>query len=161
MATGKRKQITKVKNGELDVNEELLTKEGQKEFAKALVGRVESGNASAAEVMVKLKAIESAAKEAQSLIEYQAIEEADTYENNQGQYKGVSFKHKSGSRRYSYSHDEEYNRLKAAADERAKLMKQRAQSSDVELVTKEEGEVIPPAKVTYTKDSLEIKFPDK
>lgn len=103
-----------------------------------------------------LKRLEQFDKE----IRENALEEASRYESK-FTFDGVEVEYRQGAGRYSYSHDEEWAALKEQENKIAELRKQREELMKTALRTQGElvvdGEIIPPAKVSYNQDSLIVK----
>ena len=96
-------------------------------------------------------------------IKEMALEEFGKYPEGEGEFKGVEWRYKNGSGRYSYSHFEGWQKLKEQEDKLAELRRQleskmkAAHKTDSTIIDEETGEVIPPATYTAYSDSISVK----
>lgn len=112
-------------------------------------------NSNCLEALMKLKSYENIINSVKKSIEAEAINEADKYGKGQHEVMGVKFQVKEGSRRYDYTNDDTYNKLKAELKEREEFLK----GLKKPMVDPETGELAQPPIEKYTKSSITISFP--
>lgn len=137
------------------LNQTALTKLDQENLAESISNNLLEGSVDLLEAYAKLKAMEEVVKKVKAKIEEDSINEADKYGKGQHEAYGIKFQVKEGSKRFDYSGDAEYTRLKEALKERENMLK----NIPYEMVDPETGEVATPPKIKYTKSSLNILFP--
>jgi hypothetical protein len=137
------------------VNQTALTKLDQENLAEVISNNLLEGSVDLLEAYGKLKAMEAVLSKVKAKIEEESITEADKYGKGKHSAHGFEFQVKEGSKRYDYSGDAEYTRLKEALKERENMLK----NIPYEMVDPETGEVATPPKIKYTKSSLNILFP--
>jgi hypothetical protein len=115
------------------------------------------GLADPLEVFIQLKQIEKSLEAALTSIRESAIKEAAKYPEKTFSYKGAEVTKKSGSARYDYKHISGWAKLESdrkRIEDLAKL----AASKSVQVTDELTGEIIEPARVTYTAETLQIIF---
>lgn len=129
------------------------------ELSGAVVDKVSSGDDSALETYVKAKALEFVVSEIISNVKAEALDEAEKYERGDANILGVDFMVKNGTTRYSFDHDDEWNKindeikeLTAKRKAREKLMIDATKYAQV--VDKATGEVVTPAEVKSSGGSI-------
>lgn len=125
----------------------------------AVVDKVSSGDDSALETYVKAKALEFVVSEIISNVKTEALDEAEKYERDDANILGVDFMVKNGTTRYSFDHDDEWNKindeikeLTAKRKAREKLMIDATKYAQV--VDKATGEVVAPAEIKSSGGSI-------
>lgn len=104
--------------------------------------------------MAELKSMAAIIKKAMTEVEPIAIDEAMKYEKT-FDYKGFVFTRKEGRRMYSFKHIEAWKNAKEELTEIEEQAKKAASVSGT--VVTDDGEVVDPAQVTFTKASLTVK----
>lgn len=134
----------------------------QSELIEKSVQDIKEGNTESFETYAYLDAIEKRAKEAKTQIKDIIIEEAKNYlEGNSKEFtkNGVKYSIRSGSTRYNFSkikkYQEKQKELKAIEEQskQAYLAHQKGI-----LTANEDGEEIEFPEVSYTADSVSVKF---
>lgn len=130
-----------------------------KESLSQSVQEVLDGNADPLEVWAALKDIEKHLEKCKAEVERAAMEEANKYPDKTFQYKGMTFTRIEGRANYKFDHLPMWVAMKEemkSFEERAKAASKNVQIG-AQMVT-EDGEVIYPAIVTYSKSSLSVKL---
>jgi hypothetical protein len=119
---------------------------------KEIVEQVKSGEKDPliayAEVKQMLKEFTEVAKE----IEPFALEEAEKYGKSFDYYQ-FKFERRNGAARYSYKHIPQWQQC----ENERKLIEEQSKAALKHTVISEDGEVVEPPKVSYSKDSLIVK----
>lgn len=154
-----------ISNGLVRLNN--INKAALGEMSGAVVDKVMSGEEDALEVYVKAKAMSELSTDIMNGIKELAKEEAGRYEKDESVILGCNFSIRDGGTSYSFDHDETWSsldkqikKLNAEKKEREKQMIEATKFAEV--VDKDTGEVIPPAKISsYGGSSLVISIPKK
>ena len=128
-----------------------LTKANVSLAAENIVSEVLAGHQSGIEVFAKIRYLEAVLAEAKAQIEETTMIELQKQDGNKCGFGGVELAYKQGSRRYVYDHNPAYVEAKEQMKAIEEMMKVAIKS---EIADTETGEVAPPAKETYTKDSI-------
>jgi hypothetical protein len=130
----------------------------QEQLSQA-IQEVIDGNADPLEVWGFLKTIEKHVEACKKEIEPIVMAEADKYPEKSFNHKGMTFTRVEGRAMYKFDHLPMWNALN---DERKYLEeKAKAAAKNVQIgatMVTEDGEVIDPAIITYTKPSLSVKL---
>ena len=121
------------------------------------IQQIENGEKYAYTLYVKLKDLSKFIGDCLSQIEEQVIDEVG---NEKLQYAGYEIETRKGSKRYSFNHIEDIKRLKDKMKHLENLHKiaYDRQIKNLEpLVNAETGELVEPAVVKYSKDSVVVK----
>ena len=125
-----------------------------------IASEIRSGNIPALTPYIKSKLLLKRLEKFDGEIRENALEEASMYEKTFS-IEGVNVEYRNGSGRYSFKHDAEWCAVKEQEDKLAAVRKEREELMKSALRHGGEfvfdGEIIPPAKVTYNKDSLIVK----
>ena len=128
-----------------------LTKANVSITADSIVSEVLAGNQSAIEVYAKIRYLEAVLAEAKGKIEEATIGELWRQDGNKCGFGQVELQYKQGSRRYTYDHYQPYVEAKERVKAIEEMMKAAIKSEIADATT---GEIVPPAKETFTKDSI-------
>lgn len=112
------------------------------------VESVKQGNRSALDTYPELNELKKSLDGLRKEIKPHTISEADKYDKREQIIRGNYEIKIITKKRYSYSHDEEIQRLTEALKERQELMK-KAATMNAEIVD-DNGEVIPEARISYS-----------
>ena len=117
---------------------------------------VMEGNINPLSARLALKALAEQLDEVIDAVHVLAVQEAGKYAGKQFDFEGFVIEKRAGTSRWSYPSFTPYNIAKDRAKGLEDLMKQ-VRHSGVSLVDAETGEVVPPADVTYSKETIAIK----
>jgi len=127
------------------------------EIINDIVKDVQEGHLEALAAYARLKTLDAQVKEAISEVFDLALEEAEQHDKTFKQH-GYVFERRNGRRSYSFNHIPEYKEAKAFVKEMEDKYKDaQAQSEKGNTLVDENGEVLPMAKVTYSKDSIIVR----
>lgn len=125
------------------------------------VQAVIDGEACPLEVYGEIIRIERYLSECKEIIFPAALSESEKHGKN-FEYKGMEVRVSEGRKVFSFSHIKAHNDLKTKLKEVEEAAKRAAEAMDRKLTfSDEQGEVIEPAQVSFTKPSLTIKFKNK
>lgn len=125
------------------------------QLAEQLSEAVLNGDKGPLGVWAELKMLEEAIKRAKDLIRDASIDELAKY-GPSTDIGGVTFTKYNGKRNYKYDHNPDWLDLKHKMEEVERKMKIAINDT---IVDEETGEVIPPAKVTYSSETISVKLP--
>lgn len=122
------------------------------------VEKVESGGMAALDVYATLKLAESKLDSLVKKVKQLAIEEAQKESEKTFERNGFRFSYTSGRANYDFKSDSVYVDYYTSLKNREKEMKEAAKAWERgKQIVDENGEIVPPAKVTYSADSLSVK----
>lgn len=130
---------------------DLCTKSNIQVLADQLATPVLEGEEEPIETYAKIRFMEAVLAEAKSKIE-EAVSTRLTRQSGRGGFGSIELQAVNGGRQYSYAHDSEWERLDKLKNEREELMKKAAGTEGIVVG----DEVVPPAKITYKKDSIKV-----
>ena len=125
------------------------------QLAEQLSDQVLDGNKDPLEAWGELKMLEDAIKKAKDLIRDPAIEELAKY-GPSTMMNGVKLTKYNGKRTYKYDHNDDWSELKSKMQDVERKMKIAVNDT---IVDEETGEVIPPAKVVYSSETISVELP--
>jgi hypothetical protein len=120
--------------------------------------QVEEGWLNPLEALIELRRIADIVEAAIDYVKPLAVDRATDWKEKTFLYKGVEIRKMDGTRRWSYPDFEPYMIAKTQVKRLEGLMQQVTESGR-ELCDIVTGEIVPPAKVTYTAPTLALKFP--
>lgn len=145
------------------MSKDLYFEMQQESIAKALT-EIEKGDIESLETYAYLDRIEKTAKKAKEQIKDIVLEQGKTYlEGNSKSFKknGITFSFKNGSTKYKFIGIKKYQEKKKELDLIEEQSKQAYLSRQKGILTaNEDGEEIEFPEVSYTSDSVSIKFVD-
>lgn len=122
----------------------------------ALVTEVEEGNTDALRAYIELKKLGKVVESAIKQISDSALKEAKNYSQKTFDAFGAEIQVKDGAARYSYKHIDIWNELELRKKQIETAAKNRALNPSLAIADQESGEEIPPALVTYDKESIAV-----
>jgi hypothetical protein len=131
----------------------------RQQISEAVQGVVD-GYADPLEVWVELKKVEQVLDSAKKEIEGAVIKTADNFESKTFEYKGVIFTKNDGRAMYDFKNCSQWVKIKEQLKEiedKAKASASNYAKFKSHLIT-EDGEVVEPCIVSYSKPSITIKF---
>ena len=130
-----------------------------RESISQAVQQVIDGNADPLEVWAQIKGLEKFIDDAKSQIEKAALIEAEKYGEKTFEYKGMTFNKIEGRAMYKYDHLPMWNALKEEMKHIEEKSKSAARNQQIGVNSvDDDGVVIDPCIITYTKPSLSVKF---
>ena len=125
----------------------------------AVIDKVASGEENALETYIKAKALEVVVTNIIKDVKAEALDEAERYEKGDAKLLGCEFMVKSGATRYSFDHDDEWNRINDQIKELTEQRKAREKlmidaTKYAQVVDKETGEVVTPAEIKSSGGSI-------
>jgi len=122
------------------------------------VDDIEEGNKPALETYALLNTLKKEIESIINQVKPYALEEAKQEPEKTFERDGYKFSFTNGRANYKFDHDNYYNEYKAQLKEREALMKQAAKAWEMNnQIVDENGEVVPPATVSYSQDVLSVK----
>lgn len=113
-----------------------------------------SGNQDPLDAWASLKVLEEAIKQAKDRIKDAAIDELAKY-GPTATINGAKLTKYNGRRFYDYSHNPDWQQLKSKMEEVERKMKIAINDT---IVDEETGEVVPPAKVTHSSETISVSL---
>lgn len=147
---------------------ENVSKTEIESFAQKVVNAIREQDEDYIEKFIKVKAISDALKLIEDGIKKDVVDEIETtqtlYSNKEFRHLGCTVSLRSGTTKYSFEHNEEWNILmarKKSLDEKIKdLEKKMIEALKYSELIDANGEVIPPAEIiSYGESSPIIKMP--
>lgn len=127
-----------------------------KDYVGSKIEKIENGEIESYPFYIQLKNLEKVIKEAYTQIESVVI---DDIGNEKMSFEGFQIEKRNGSKRWNFSHLDSHIQLKNKLKdvENLHIMAYDRQTKGLEpLIDSETGEVIEPASLSYTKDSLVV-----
>ena len=121
------------------------------------VEQVINGMADPLEVFAYLKEVEKHLAKCKEEIENDVFAEADRYGDKTFEHKGFKFTKNDGRATYDFKDIEQWNRQKAILKDIEEKSKAAAKNNKITMVT-EDGEVIQPCLIKYSKPSISVSY---
>ena len=123
------------------------------------VSQAVEGTVPALDVYANLSILKKELDNLISQVKPLALDEAKNESEKTFNRNGVQFSFTNGRANYDFSGDSIYSEYKQVLKQREALMKQASKAWELNnQIVDENGEVVPPAKVTYSADSLSVKL---
>ena len=121
------------------------------------VDQVINGMADPLEVFAYLKEVEKHLAKCKEEIENDVFAEADRYGDKTFEHKGFKFTKTDGRATYDFKDIEQWNKQKAILKDIEDKSKAAAKNNKITMVT-EDGEVVQPCLVKYSKPSISVSY---
>jgi hypothetical protein len=128
-----------------------------KETISEAVVRVQEGMSDPLEIYAYLKDLEKHLKISIDNVKEHALTEAEKFEDKTFEHLGLNFELRNGKSTYKFDHIDLWKDKKAELKRLEDIAKASLKNGSV-AIDSDTGEEIPPAKVSFSKDSLIVKL---
>lgn len=135
----------------------MVTVKQIEDYLVEQVEKMESGDTSAMDGIIKIEAILQSAKEAKDQVRELVMTAVEDFGEKEFVYKGATFKKVPARKMHKFDHYEKWVGKNARLKALEKQMKAAAQAGG-EILNEETGELIPQARIQFTKESYSVKF---
>lgn len=141
------------------VQESKLNKVEMDRLTDNMVTDVADGDTEALPRYIRVDFLLKALTAAKKKLKEFAMDDVSKYAKQGESFQGVGFKSKNYGGGWTYDHNQTWQEAKDRLDEIQEQMKMAAKNPGTEIIDKDGGEVVPPAKPKASTESIELTFP--